>query len=153
VKHSAVALRAYAADERAACLHVFESNVPTFFRHEERPGFESFLDAPPGPYFVLLDGEGAVVGCGGYALGASSGVADLCWGMVLRDRQGEGLGRVLTEMRLEQASVDPRVHTVTLETSQHTAGLYERIGFHTTGRDPDGYAPGLDRVTMTMEVG
>jgi ribosomal protein S18 acetylase RimI-like enzyme len=153
VKHSAVALRAYAAGDRAACLHVFESNVPTFFRHEERPGFESFLDALPGPYFVLLDDGGAVVGCGGYALGAASGIADLCWGMVLRGRQGEGLGRALTEMRIEQASLDSRVHAVRLETSQHTVGFYQHLGFHTTNREPDGYAPGLDRVTMEMQVG
>ena len=147
-----VVLRPYGAGDRAACLRVFESNVPRFFRDEERRGFETFLDALPGPYFVLVDEEGAVLGCGGYALRAGSGVADLCWGMVVGDQQGKGLGRALTEMRLERARADRTVRTVALETSQHTVGFYERMGFRATSTEPDGYAPGLDRVKMEMEV-
>lgn len=132
---------------------MFSSNVPEFFRQEERSGFESFLDALPGPYLVLLDGEGAVVGCGGYALRERSGTADLCWGMVHRERQGEGLGRALTVLRLEGALQDPRVTEVALETSQHTVGFYERLGFRATSVEPDAYAPGLDRVRMVRSAG
>ena len=132
---------------------MFDSNVPRFFREEERPGFEAFLDELPGPYLVLLDEEGSVVGCGGYAQRPGSDAVDLCWGMVHRDRQGEGLGRLLTEKRLEHARAGPGVRTVALETSQHTVRFYGRLGFRATGTEPDGYAPGLDRVTMTMDVG
>ena len=152
MRHRAVTLRAYAAEDRRACLLAFESNVPRYFREEERPGFESFLDALPGPYFVLLDAEGEVVGCGGYALRSESAVADLCGGMVLRDRQGEGRGRALTEMRLERALAHPGVRSLALETSQHTVGFYERLGFRVAGTEPDGYAPGLDRVRMERDV-
>ena len=145
-------VRAYAPEDREACLRVFSSNVPDFFRQEERSGFEGFLDALPGAYFVLLDGDGAVVGCGGYALREGSGTADLCWGMVHRERHGQGLGRTLTSLRLERALQDPRVTEVALETSQHTVGFYERLGFRATSVEPDGYAPGLDRVRMARSV-
>lgn len=46
--------RAHEPTARAACLTVFDSNVPRFFREEERPEFEAFLDALPGPYLVEI---------------------------------------------------------------------------------------------------
>ena len=59
--------RAYAPGDREDCLAIFDSNVPEDFRAEERVGFEAFLDALPGPYFVVVDDEGRVRACGGYA--------------------------------------------------------------------------------------
>jgi hypothetical protein len=41
--------------------------------------------------------EGAtIVGCGGYAVRAAEGEADLCWGMVHGSRHGRGYGRLLS---------------------------------------------------------
>lgn len=145
-------VRPYASSDRDACLRVFDSNVPHFFRDEERPGFEDFLDDLPGPYFVLVDADGSVLGCGGYALREGSRVADLCWGIVRRERQGEGLGRALTELRVERALEDASVAELALETSQHTVGFYERMGFRTLSAEPDAFAPGLDRVRMVRNV-
>jgi GNAT superfamily N-acetyltransferase len=133
-------------------LQVFATNVPTFFRVEERPAFESFLDAPPGRYFVLLDASGAVIGCGGYAMRPGSDVADLCWGMVRRDRHGEGYGRSLANLRIERIREDLGVAEIALNTSQHTVSFYERLGFRAVGVETDGYAPGLDRVEMVMRL-
>jgi len=149
---AAARLRDYRAADRAACLDVFDSNVPTFFRVEERPGFENFLDALPGPYFVLVDAAGAVLGCGGYAVRVGTGVADLCWGMVRRDRHREGHGRSLGALRIARIVEQPGVAEIALNTSQHTVGFYELLGFHVTAVESDGYAPGLDRVEMLMRL-
>ena len=59
-------VRAYSPDDLAQCLAVFDSNVPSFFDIRERAAFESFLDRIPGQY-VILEHEGAIVGCGGWA--------------------------------------------------------------------------------------
>lgn len=143
-----IQLRGYSRDDLQDCLAVFDSNVPAFFRQHEREEFRAFMQALPGPYFVLVNSEGEVVGCGGYAVVAEDERADLCWGMVRADLHGDGLGKLLTETRLRDAAADPRVKTVSINTSQHTAGFYERLGFHTLEVIPDGYAPGLDRCEM-----
>lgn len=80
-------VREYRSSDRAACLAVFDSNVGGSFLPSERPDFAAFLDALPGPYFVIED-DGVIIACGGYAANAeSSDTADLCWGMVQRELQ------------------------------------------------------------------
>ncbi len=49
--------RDYARNDYEACLEVFDTNVPRFFRPEERVEYAAFLKALPGPYVVLLDGS------------------------------------------------------------------------------------------------
>ena len=147
-----VTSRPYSQSDYDACLRVFDTNVPRFFRGEERPGYTTFLAHLPGPYIVLVSSSDAVVGCGGYAVAEGSGVADLCWGMVDQELHGRGLGRVLAELRIHRIRRDASVVTIALNTSQHTVAFYERLGFRTIRVEPDGYGPGLDRFDMLMEL-
>jgi ribosomal protein S18 acetylase RimI-like enzyme len=143
--------RAYAEEDRDGCLGVFDSNVPRFFRVAERAEFAAFLRAPPGPYAVFVADKTEVLACGGYAIRAEDGIASLCWGMVRADLHGCGLGGALARLRLEAVRHDPRVRHIVLNTSQHTVGFYERLGFRVTTVEKDGYAPGLDRCEMSAD--
>lgn len=140
-----------AATDIEGCLDVFDSNVPRFFSEAEREEFRAFLVSLPGPYFVLPEGDGFAA-CGGYAVDPETGVADLCWGMVRLELHGGGIGRALTEMRIRRAVADPATKQVKLNTSQHTTGFYERMGFRTVQVTPDGFGPGLDRCDMVRDV-
>ena len=146
-------LREFVLGDREGCLAVFDSNVPDDFRVEERAEFEAFLDDLPGPYLVLEDEGGRIVACGGYAPEADGESVALCWGMVARDRQGEGLGRKLLEARLDRARADADYRRVVITTSHRTRGFFEKIGFEARQVTPDGIAPGLHRVDMTLELG
>jgi GNAT superfamily N-acetyltransferase len=145
-------IRDYTPADRAACLALFDSNVPDFFVEEERAGFAEFLDDLPGPYLVIVDEAGAVVGCGGHAVTPGTRCTYLCWGMVRRDLHGTGLGRLLFDARLDAIRADPGVDEVALDTSQHTRGFYEKRGFVTESVLRDGYAPGLDRCDMRLTL-
>ena len=152
MKHG-VDIRPYSPSDRDACLAVFDSNVPRFFITAERAGFASFLDELPGPYIVLTDASGVIVGCGGYAIADDEpGRADLCWGMVRKEKHRRGYGRTLTHARIDAAKRDADVRVIALECSQHTTGFYERFGFRVTKVEPDGFGPGLDRCLMRLEV-
>jgi ribosomal protein S18 acetylase RimI-like enzyme len=143
-----VTIRTFTPADKDACLAVFDSNRPTFFSAEERLLFSAFLERLPGPFLVLEDAAGQVVACGGYAVEAEQGCASFCWGMVQRSRHGQGLGRRLSLARLEGIRRDPRVRRVRLDTSQHTTGFYERLGFAVTDIQRDGYQPGMHRCEM-----
>lgn len=136
-------------EDVAGCLATFSSNVPEYFLESERPEFEAFLSDLPGPYLTLR-WSSSVVGCGGYALRAGQGVADLCWGMVDSRYHGRGLGTLLMQARLDLALKDPDVHRVALSTSHKTVGFYERFGFRTALVERDGYGPGLHRCDMIL---
>lgn len=148
---SNVIVRDYGPADLQACLAVFDSNVPRYFTPAERAGYAAFLRALPGPYLVLED-DGDVVGCGGHALNVGSDVADLCWGMVRQSLHRRGLGRLLTDVRIRRAVTDPRVTAIRLDTSQHTVRFYELSGFRVIRVDEDGYAPGLHRCEMRVDV-
>ena len=130
---------------------MFDSNVPRFFRPEERAELACFLRTLPGPYLVLRMEDREIVACGGYAVREEANAGDLCWGMVRRDLHGQGLGAALSRLRIDALRADPRVGHVQLNTSQHTVGFYEVLGFRTVGIQSDGYAPGLDRCEMRLD--
>jgi len=143
-------IREYRPTDREGCVSVFETNLPKFFQPEELAEFKQFLEELPGPYLVMVDTEGIVAGCGGYALLDGSETADLCWGMVRQGLHGQGLGRRLTKARIEGARRDLSVSRIALHTSQHTRGFYEEMGFRMTEMRRDGYGPGLHRCDMLL---
>jgi GNAT superfamily N-acetyltransferase len=149
---SGIRVRKYSPGDRSLCLAVFDTNVPESFLPAERELFAAFLDELPGPYFVLADEAGDVVACGGYAISAGTPTADLCWGMVTRDRQGTGLGRLLVEIRLARIGADSSASDAALKTSQHTRAFYEKLGFTTTCVVQNGIAPGMDTCEMHRSI-
>lgn len=149
-----VVARPYTAQDRAACLRIFDSNVPTYFARHERTEFDAFLGAlgPDSPYLVLI-AKGDVVACGGIEIEAEAGRAGLSWGMVDRAFHGQGLGRSLTAARSALAQKVPGLSVLTLATSQKTGGFYAGFGFVVTQVTPDGFGPGLDRWDMRLSLG
>ncbi|MGO4668380.1 GNAT family N-acetyltransferase [Bosea sp. 2RAB26] len=148
-----VRLRPWRMEDRELGLALFESNVPRYFAAAERPDFLTFLDDMPGPYFMLESMDGEALGCGGYAGGGEDPfVAFLCWGMVRGDLHGRRLGERLLSERLAQIAAEPVFETVTIETTQYSCGFFAHYGFVETTRVPDGFAPGMDRVDMTLQL-
>ena len=141
-------LREYAPADRDACLAVFASNTPTFFREHEQAHFADFLDRMPCPFFVVEDEDGRVIGCGGYAPQRGT----LCYGMVAGPLHRRGVGRFLLRERLRRWYEGHGPSLIKVNTSQHASGFFERAGFVTTRVVPDGHAPGLDRYEMELQL-
>lgn len=144
-------IRPYVMQDRAACLALFDSNVPQFFDRSERAVFERFLEHDVGAWHYLVIVR-AVVACGGHALSADGRVAGFGWGMVERRLHGQGLGRALTEARLAACRRSAGLSRIELDTSQHTHAFYARFGFAVERVVADGYGPGLDRWDMALDL-
>ena len=78
--------------------------------------------------------------------------AVLCWGMVRGDRHRAGLGWVLLTERLDRIAADPAFRSAAIETTQHSRSFFARHGFVQTRQVPDGFAPGMDLVEMTLDL-
>jgi GNAT superfamily N-acetyltransferase len=150
MSHPSPTFRPYRPADRASCVAILESNIPQYFKDGDQTDFLGYLDKLPGPYFVLESEEQGIVGCGGYAMDDQE--AHLCWGMVRQDLHKQGLGRLLFERRIQHIAATAAVARIRLNTTQHTAGFYEKFGFRTLRTVPDGYGPGLDRVEMQKDV-
>lgn len=150
-------LRPYRPADRAACLALFDSNMPSSFLPHERAEFSEWLDgldgsAPEACEYSVVEDAGQAVACGGIWWGGDpQRPAGFAWGMVARDLQRRGYGTRLVLARLERLR-ELGVAEVHLDTTQHTAPYYTRFGFLEMGRVPDGYGPGLDRVDMVARL-
>ena len=145
--------RQYLESDRAACLRLYDSNVPEFFAAMDRQAYAKFLvqEAVRCSYLVV-ECDSRVVACGGYYAAKDGGSARLCWGMVCRNMQGRGLGKALTEARIQRARAIPGVTEIGIDTSQRTQRFYERLGFGVRTIVQNGNGPGLDSVTMILHL-
>jgi ribosomal protein S18 acetylase RimI-like enzyme len=144
-------IRAYRNEDLEAVVAIFRSNIPKYFTPAEEAGLYEFLDGYSEDYYVVEVG-GEVVGSGGIALNElESPTVSLCWGMVHRDHLGTGLGRNLTEFRIKYSREKYGDVPLTIGTSQHTQGFYEKFGFRLTEYEKDGYGPGIDTCKMRLE--
>lgn len=140
-------LRAYAESDAPACLAIFDSNTPDFFAPGEREELASFLTAPRAMMLVAEDARGEIIGVGGYYLRDDRAEGALAWGMVRRAWHRRGVGRALLEARLD-ALWRLGAPVVSVRTSQHSRGFFERAGFAPSRIVADGFAPGIDLVEL-----
>ncbi|WP_407572959.1 GNAT family N-acetyltransferase [Deinococcus altitudinis] len=145
-------IRPYRTEDETACLNVFMSNTPDFFTVEEQQEFNDFLCTMTDPYFVLEE-AGRIVACGGVFIRRDGQTAGLAWGMVNRSQHRQGYGRALLDVRLAWLGQHaPAVNTVTIDTSQHSAPFFTRMGFEILEVKRDFYATGLDRYDMRLAL-
>ena len=149
---AAVTVRRYVHQDRASCLAIFDGNTPDYFSPDERREFAAFLDAGSVDYLVLETTTGDVIGCGGYYVEPTGGIAGLAWGMVDRTWHKRGIGRQLLEARLALLRGSPDASLVRVNTSQHSRAFFERCGFRAVRVAPNGFAPGIDRVEMEFAL-
>lgn len=143
-------VRRYSPEYTNAVVSIFSSNVPRYFSPSEEAGLREFLIEHGDSYYLIeLDGE--VVGSGGIALNNDNTVS-LCWGMVRADHLGTGLGKKLTEFRIQIAQEKFGGLPLVISTSQHTRGFYEKLGFIVTEHIPNGFGPDIDICRMRKEI-
>jgi predicted GNAT family N-acyltransferase len=143
-------LRPYEPADLDAVIEVFRSNIPKYFGPGEEPGLREFLSDPRSSDYFVCEVEGSVIGAGGIALNDDETVS-LCWGMIRSDLLGRGLGKQLTEFRINAARNKHPALPLVISTSQHTQGFYERFGFRLTHHEPDGFGPGIDICKMRLD--
>jgi hypothetical protein len=141
-------LRPFTPADRDACLAIFDSNLPKFFKEHERPDFVAFLDRLPCPFFMVVDADGHPVGCCGYTPERGR----LVYGMVTQAWHRQGVGRLLLWARLADWFVAHGPAVVTLLPSQHSSGFFAHDGFVTTKVTAGGFAPGLHRHDMELRL-
>ena len=145
-------LRPYEPQDLEAVVAIFRSNIPKYFGPEEESGLREFLQSNHVDNYYVIEVDGEVVGAGGIAFNElESPTVSLCWGMVRADYLSKGLGKELTQFRINLARNKYPGLPLTIGTSQHTRGFYERLGFRLVEHTPDGFGPGIDNCRMRLD--
>lgn len=144
--------RLYQTSDLEAVVAILRSNIPKYFTPEEEPGLHDCLRDYSEHYYVF-EVDGDVVGAGGIAYNVlADPTVSLCWGMVRNDHIGTGLGKQMTQFRIDLAAEKYPGIPLTIATSQHTEGFYSRFGFRTTEHVKDGFGPGIDNCKMRLDL-
>jgi ribosomal-protein-alanine N-acetyltransferase len=154
-------IRPYHRADRDGCIDIFKSNTPQFFDVTELAGLENWLtgkDEGRHSYksnsderFFVAEAGDRLVACGGYYIPSAEKRANMVWGMVHRDHHKQGTGRELLLYRMKQIQGSYPGFAITLDTTQHTYGFFQKLGFITTRVQNDFYGKGLDRYDMILK--
>ncbi len=144
-----ISIRNYTPEDRSPCLEIFKSNQPKYFADYEYEEFSKWLEGEQSKYFSVLESEGEILGCGGIYLDEEQKEIGLAWGMIHSNCHGMGLGTLLTNYRIGQMENIGKGYLQVVRTSQLTARFYEKMGFKIKSTEKDGWAKGLDKVSMT----
>ena len=146
-------IRRYEPADLESVVAIFRSNIPKYFGPSEEEGLRNFLRDERGEEYYVMEMNGEIVGCGGIALNETEmPTVSLCWGMVREDHLGTGFGRKLTEFRIGLAREKFGRLPLTVSTSQHTQGFYEKFGFRLIEHTPDGLGPGSTSARCGLKV-
>lgn len=153
-------IRAYQPADHAACLELFDSNSPQYFDPAEREYLHNWLTGKDesrhsypnntAEHFYVLEHEGKIVACGGFYIPEAKPVANMVWGMAHRLYHKQGFGKALFMYRVQQVHELYPYCSIVLDTSQHTYGFFEKLGFIVTLITNDAYGPGLHRYDMVQ---
>lgn len=144
-----ISIRHYHSTDLSACLNIFRSNMPKYFAESEFDEYASFLASFDGEYLVA-EVNNQISACGGSYV--KDGIGRLCWGMVNQSKHRSSLGSALLTCRINNLfSQSKDLLLIQIDTSQHSAGFFERFGFKTTQVIKDGFDTGLDCVVMSLK--
>ncbi|HET8859292.1 GNAT family N-acetyltransferase [Marivirga sp.] len=140
-------IRPYIASDKAAVLQLFDLNTPQYFDEAERADLIHYLDNETEDYFVVED-EGEIVGAGGINNELQSKTAIISWDIIKPNQHGKGIGRKLTQHRIQHINTKPEIEKIIVRISQHTDKFYEKMGFKLLKVEQDYWAKGFDLYEM-----
>lgn len=147
-----LSIRAYQPADREAVIGLLRLNTPAYFAPEEEKDLGEYLANERELYYVA-EADGEIVGCGGINFWDEGTTGRISWDIVHPAFQGKGVGRLLTEFRMEKLRSYARVRMLSVRTSQLAFRFYEKFGFQLQEVVPDYWAEGLDLYRMECDAG
>ncbi|MBI1784504.1 GNAT family N-acetyltransferase [Candidatus Sumerlaeota bacterium] len=152
---SNIICREYAKEDRDACIAIFKSLTPHYFKAGEMKEFADFLDRVDHDrtrYVVIENANKKIIACGGVMIDRQNGVASLCWEMVHQEHQRQGIGSFMLQARLGWLRDYPELTHVIASASAHSAKFFEKEGFETFHVQKDYFGNGLDLLDMKYRL-
>ena len=140
-------IREYNDNDREAVMHLFRLNTPGFFSPEEENDLLFYLENEIEYYFVVEVNK-QIVGSGGFNFSEDTSTARISWDIVHPGFQQKSLGRKLLDFRIRKLGEFEALQRITVRTSQHAYGFYEKQRFKLLLTEKDYWAKGFDLYVM-----
>lgn len=144
-------IKPYKPQDKSAVLELLRANTPNYFAPSEEIEFNNYLEREREEYFVVEIKDG-IVGAGGINYFLMDKTARISWDMIHPDYHGKGIGRQLTQYRIDLLARNPKIEVIVVRTSQLVHSFYEKIGFELVNVLEDFWAKGYDLYEMRMNI-
>ncbi len=146
-----ITIRRYTPADREGVLNLLRMNTPMYFSPDEEKDLHYYLDNHVENYFVLVSGN-TLLGCGGFNFSDDLTVGKISWDIFHPHHQGKGLGRMLTQYRIDKLKEYDCINIISVRTSQLVYKFYEKFGFVLQEVVKDYWAKGFDLYRMEIRV-
>jgi len=143
-------IRNYTKKDKSTLIELLRQNTPEYFDPSEEIEFINYLDHEVEDYFVYeLDFK--IIGAGGINYFLEEKSARISWDMVDSKSQGKGIGKKLTQHRINHLKRNTEVEIIRVRTSQHAYKFYEKMGFELEKIEKEYWAKNFDLYLMRMK--
>ena len=143
-------IRNYTKKDKSSLLELLRQNSPEYFDPSEESDFIKYLDHEVEDYFVYEE-HSKVLGAGGINYFLEEKSARISWDMVDSKSQGKGIGKKLTQHRINHLKGNPKIEIIRVRTSQHAYKFYEKMGFELEKIEKEYWAKNFDLYLMQMK--
>ncbi len=126
-------------------------NIPYYFAQSEESDFTAYLDNHAEDYFVVEE-NGQLIGSGGINYFVDDRLARISWDIIHPDFHGKGIGRKLTQYRIDHIKKNPDISVIVVRTTQLVYQFYQKLGFGLEKTEKDFWAEGFDLYQMTLRL-
>lgn len=140
-------IRPYTNKDRSKLIQLLRQNIPEYFAPSEELDFKEYLENEIEDYFVYEENS-EIIGAGGINYFPDEKTARISWDMIDPKHQGKGIGKKLTQHRINHLKNKSNIQWITVRTSQLAYHFYEKMGFELEKVEKDFWAKGFDLYQM-----
>lgn len=141
----------YSTQDKQEVLMLLRKNTPKYFDVSEEIDFEKYLDHELEDYFVFIE-NAKIIGAGGINYFPLEKLARISWDIISPETQGKGIGKQLTQFRLNHIMKNCEINGIIVRTTQHVFQFYEKMGFSLEKTQKDYWAKGFDLYHLEMKL-
>jgi ribosomal protein S18 acetylase RimI-like enzyme len=145
-----VKIRPYYQNDKIAVIELLRSNTPAFFDPAEEKDLIEYLHKELEDYFVVEENN-EIIGAGGVNYFLQEKIARISWDIIKPNAQGKGIGKKLTEYRINYLNKNSEVDLIVVRTSQLVYKFYEKRGFQLKKIEKDFWAKNFDLYYLELK--
>lgn len=143
-------IRNYTPTDDSQLIELLRLNTPKYFAPAEETDLIDYLANHIDHYYVV-EIDNVIMGCGGFNISNDRKNAAISWDIIHPDAQGKGVGKQLTQYRIDRIKEIKSIEIISVRTSQLVYKFYEKFGFVLKEITKDYWAEGIDMYRMEME--
>jgi N-acetylglutamate synthase-like GNAT family acetyltransferase len=142
-------IREYSYKDKSKVIELLRKNTPEYFDASEENDFENYLENEVEDYYVFEENS-EIIGAGGINYFTEQKLARISWDIINPKSQGNGIGKKLTQYRVNHLNRNPNIESIIVRTTQLVFKFYEKMGFELEKVEKDFWAKDFDLYQMKM---